>query len=155
MALAIPRHFDLTLTQGGADAFVEGEILTELVPADGLPYVITRAEFQLEQAMPVANGANVEWSICRDTKAAVAPISDPDCFYSNQIWEVAAGATQIWIQDLRHEVSFPAGLFVVEPSIWVQLDSGSTGLSNVMHCRLWYEQQKLSEVEILRLLNNI
>lgn len=154
MAIAISRHFDLTLTQGSNDAFVQGSIVTDLEPADGLAYVITRAEIVRPVPIAMANSALIEWSVTRDTKSAIALMSDPDCMYHDGIAlkMTTSGAT---MDRIRTEVVFEDGLFVVEPYLYVQLDSANTTATNTAYFRFWYEQQKLSEVEILRLLNNV
>jgi len=46
------------------------------------------------------------------------------------------------------------GVFLVEPTIYGQLDSAATGLTLTAYWRIYYEQLALNEVDILRVLNN-
>lgn len=148
----VTRHFDLTLTQGSADAFVQGVINTEIVPENGIGLRMTRLEM-LKPYMPAVAAADRQWSITRDTKTAVANLSDPDCMYADgdKMVLVTSGAVH---QKLREENELNS-VFVVEPQIYIQLDSTATTLTNTFYFRLHYEEVKLSEVEILRLLNNV
>ena len=153
MAANIQRYFDITLTQGAADAFVEDSIQTNLEPADGLAYVITRMEVLRRQVINGTSGF-LEWSVCRDSKTAVAKYDDDECVYSDGFGVLTTTSGRV-LDRLRTEVMLPQPIFVVEPRIWVQFDSNGTSLSNVVDFRFHYETQKLTEVEILRLLNNV
>lgn len=154
MALEIARHFDVRLTQGSADAFVQDTVVTGLLPSDGLAYVITRAEIMYNFIPGLTNALQLQWSITRDTKTAIADYSDPDTLYSDAFGvRVTTSGTMLYEQ--RREIIFPDGLFVVEPYIYCQYDSANTAVSGVLDMRLWYTTQKLTEVEILRLLNNV
>ena len=152
MAVNIARHFDITLVQGAADAFVEGAIVTGLIPADGLAIKLTRAEIFLP--LTAQTNWTREWAFARDTKLAVPTIADPDTLYSDgdEMNFTTSGNTVV---NRRKEIIFPDGVYVVEPNIYVTLDSSTTGLANQVSFRIFYESVKLSEVEILRLLNNI
>lgn len=154
MATQIARHFDVRLTQGAADAFVEGAITTGIDPKDGIGYKVTRIETIRSLVLSSANGNITEWSICRDSKTAVAKLNDDECLFS-AAWGVRNAAGSTFRDDLRAEYSLPDGIVVVEPNIWVQLDSNLTAQAQTVDFRLWYDEVKLSEVEILRLLNNV
>lgn len=154
MAVQIQRHFDTRVVQGGADAFVENAIATSLVPSDGVGFAITRIDALREQGLGTTNNCIIEWSICRDSKTAVAGYTDPECMLA---WKAQTrnAANGIFVEDLLTVFDIPAGLIVVEPYIYVQLDSNLTVLSNAVQFRFYYEEIKLTEVEILRLLNNV
>lgn len=153
MAFTVSRHFDVTLTQGGADAFVQGTIATGLDPSDGIAFVLVG----IEVVFPIPFGgtaSNVQWSVTRDTKTAIAYYDDQDCLYSDGLGTIMQ-TSGMRLQQLRTEVAFDRGIFIVEPSIYAQLDSNATSAANTAYMRLHYEQQKVSELEILRLLNNV
>lgn len=154
MATTILRNFNATLTQGSADAFVEGSISTGLQPADGFAFRILVVEILLAQGLPINNNPRIEWSICRDSKLAVAGLDDEECMYSDAIENrlLTSGAAQTRCL-ITHRPE--GGLLVVEPTIWIQMDSNNTTLSNSADFRLHYDTVKLTEVEILRLLNNV
>lgn len=154
MAVRIERHFDLRVVQGGADAFVEASIATGIEPQDGVGFAITRVDVLREQGLGTTNSAIIEWSVCRDSKVAVAGYTDPECMLA---WKAQTrnAANGIFIEDLLRQFEIPAGLVVVEPNIYVQLDSNATVLTNAVQFRFFYDEIKLTEVEILRLLNNV
>lgn len=147
----VTRYFDVTLTQGSNDAFVEAQIDTGILPENGVGFKILRLEI-LRPYLPGIQACSREWSITRDTKTAVANLSDPDCIYvdGNRCILVTSGMN---IEQLReeHELS---SVYIVEPTIYCQLDSALTVQAATMYMRLHYEEVKMSEVEILRILNN-
>lgn len=151
----VSRYLSLTTTQGGADAFVQAQVDTEIIPADGMGKRITAIEllFTPNFLLSVAADAYVKWSLSRDTKTAIGEYSDTDIVYGDGIefTFLTSGAgvnrhNQMWIP--------PVGIFLVEPIIYAQLDSNATGNTITANWRIHYEDVKLSEVEILRLLNN-
>lgn len=155
MANTIARYLNITTTQGSADAFVQGSVDTGIIPADGMCKKVTAIEllFTPNFLLSISADAFVKWSFTRDTKTAIAEYSDPDCMYGDGIefTFLTSGAgvnrhNQMWIP--------PVGLYLVEPTIYAQLDSNATGNVITANWRIHYEDVKLSEVEILRLLNN-
>jgi hypothetical protein len=153
MAEKIAKYLSASATQGGADAFVETAITTNLVPSDGYAFKLTKMFWDATGYEGLGNNMTTEFGLSRDTKAAVARYSDADCMYYNGyiIEEITSGALQ---RPLSGEVDFPDGIYVVEPTIYLDLDSTGTSATKTLHVRLYYEEVKLSEVEILRLLNN-
>lgn len=141
-------------TQGGADAFVEASVATEIIPADGLALLIENIEIVFAPASfsGLAADSEVFWSICRDTKLAVAEYSDPDCFLMDG-FEFALNASGSSVIQNRWTYTPKNGIPIVEPYIYVQFDSTGTGNAKQMYVRLEYSTVKMSEVEILRILN--
>ena len=151
----VSRYLRMNLLQGGADAFVQGSVATELVPADGLAILITQVEFVFKTVvnLAVVGSYITQWSLTRDTKTAVAFYDDTDCVLSDAVSGAmttsgANGGPQ------RFFYQPPSGIIIVEDTIYGQLDSTNTTLANECDVLIQYENIKLSEVEILRLLNN-
>lgn len=154
MAIAIDRYKTIILTQGGADAFVEGEILTLLVPEQGLGWKLNRIVFQFGDALSALSAdCSIGWSVTRDSKTGVVGYSDADTVYHDGFNVSLTTSGQIVIP-YSHIWLPPDNTIFVEPTIYFQLDSTTTGLANVAAVRLHYEEIKVSEIDILRLLQN-
>lgn len=151
----VPRYLSATLTQGGADAFVQATVLTDIVPENGYGLRVIGVEIEQRTADVVAAAANSIWemSFARDTKAAIADLADPDVWMTWKLVNrvVASGAS---LQECSRLIVPAATSILVEPYVYIQLDSASTGVANVVNVRIHYEEVKLTEIEILRLLNN-
>jgi len=154
MALGIPLTHDVTLTQGSADAFVQGTIATGIVPADGLIQKIVRVVFQFNAQSfdGIASDCSVYWSIARDTKTAVAALSDADSILYDGL-DIAFTTSGAVMVPLTYTYEPSDGFFIAEPNIYVQLDSNATGETMTCNVRMFYEEVRASEVDILRLLN--
>lgn len=151
--VTIARYLTAQCVQGSADSFVQDAITTGLVPADGFAFKLTRMVYDVNPLPLVAN-CDRTFSLTRDTKTAVCKYDDPDTLFMQM--DVARLVTSGgFIAPASGMIDFPDGIYVVEPTIYLQLDSSTTSLTMTMNARFYYEEVKLSEVEILRLLNNI
>jgi hypothetical protein len=154
MAATLARFRNVKCTQGSADAFVQATEYTGIDPSGGKGWMLTR----LEVAIPVLPGiqalsadAEMHWSVSRDSKTAVVSLDDADSIAMGGFFNSLTTSGQVLVPALFvHE--FAPGIIVVEPTIFFQLDSTATGLANVNDFRLYYEEVKLSEVDILRML---
>lgn len=150
----IQRYLSLTATQGGADTFVQASVATDIIPEDGLVYKVLGIDVQLSAAMQTITGdAALYWSFSRDTKSALCALSDPDCMLMDGV--VMPLTTSGWIVlPAAYRYTDMSALYIVEPTIYLQVSSVTTGLVNIVNARIYYEEVKMSEVEILRILNN-
>ncbi len=151
---SVARFRNITLTQGGADAFVQAEEITGIDPSSGQGWLLKRLEVQF----PLASGlqglsadSGVQFGLTRDTKVAVSDLSDSDTIMTDGFFNALTTSGELFVPDL-FVYHFPDGVLVVEPSLFAHLDSSSTGLTLTANMRLYYETVKLSEVEILRML---
>jgi hypothetical protein len=156
MVATIAQFLSGTATQGVADAYAETAITTNLDPAKGMGFKILRIDFAFDTTVAlqsIAADSLFYFGLSRDTKAAVVEMDDTDCIMR---MGVAIALVTSGMTTLPYEYSFtpPDGVFIVEPTTYLQLDSVATGLTLIMHARIYYEEVKLSEIEILRLLNN-
>lgn len=152
--VAIARHRNITCTQGSADAFIEAEEITGIDPSSARGWMLTRLEVMFSQAaglQGLSADSAIQWALTRDTKAALASLDDSDVIVCGGIFNALTTSGEIVVPSLWL-YEFPAGVIVVEPSIYMHLDSAATGLTLTAHARLYYEEVKLSEVEILRML---
>lgn len=154
MANAVAKYIAGTATQGGADAFVEVEIATDLIPADGYAFEIDHVDFEIGSDIS-AIGADhrIAVALSRDAQLAMPVLSAVECYYKRMMnWSLTTSGC--WFNDSTWTWTPPAGIFLVEPSTWFQLDSDSTAIALTVYVRIWYKEVKLTEVEILRLLSN-
>lgn len=153
----IMRYLSGTATQGSADAYVELGIATGIVPADGLALQIERIDIcgkDTDTAWQVGAAQRLMMAVSRDTKTAMPEFSDPDVLWKYVI-EFGISTSGAFTHHRSMSITPPSGLFVVEPTIYFQLDSTSFGQALDFDVRLYYTEVKLSEIEILRLLNNV
>lgn len=156
MATTIARHLSFNSSPGAADVFGQTQFATGLIPADGFAFKILRVVYSFVQTtlfQGISADCDVYWSLTRDTKTAVANLYDQDCINYGGFSISLTTSGQVVIPHV-HEWIPPDGVFIVEPYLYFQLDSTATVLSPEVNGRVYYEEVKLSEVEILRLLNN-
>jgi len=150
----IQRYLSLTNTQGGADTFNETSVATEILPENGLVYKITGIDFMLLNPMQtLAADFYIQWSLTRDTKTAAATIADPDSFLFDRLTLALTTSGAVLIPNVFRYQNLN-GLYIVEPTIYAQLQSATTGLTLVADWRVYYEEVKMNEIDILRVLNN-
>lgn len=154
MSANIARYRNITLTQGGADAFVQSEEITGIDPTTGRAWQLERLELHIPQATAlqgVSADFSITTSLSRDTKTAVAEVNDNDCLATMSLFGALTTSGQIVIASPLI-YTFQPGVLVVEPELFMQLDSAATGLTLTAYARLYYSEVKLSEVDILRML---
>lgn len=150
----IARYLTISMVQGSADAFVQGSVATDIVPEDGLALQVIGMEFVLATALQgVSADFEIAWSLTRDTKLAVTSYSDTECILFDGVAGSLTTSGQILI---GYRFPYPAieGIFLVEPTIYGQLDSSATGLTLTGYWRIYYQEVRMTEVDILRVLNN-
>jgi hypothetical protein len=156
-AIEILKYLPFTCTQGGADAFVEATITTDLVPANGYAFEVDRIECAFTTACGmalIAAASEISFAMAKDTKLAVPELTDQDAYFKIQ-GSCAPVASATLVGDVMPSfIVRPDKMVIVEPEIYAQLDSTNTTKTLVLNGRIFYREVKLTEVEILRLLNN-
>ncbi len=154
MATGIARFRNMTLTQGSSDAFVQASEVTGIDPGAGRGWLCKRLELEF----PIASGLQgmsadsaVSFAMTRDSKAAVSGLDDSDTMAVISFSNALTTSGEVIVPN-TWKYEFPEGVIVVEPTIYCHLDSTATGLTMTGNVRLYYEEVKLSEVEILRML---
>jgi hypothetical protein len=155
MPLNIAKYFDLTATQGGADAFIETSVATGIESANGviLKLSLVEVKFPASTFYTLAADMFMGWSLTRDTKATIVNYDDADCLMAGgtELTLITSGCVNI---PNSYLYAPPDGIFMAEPTLYFQLDSTGTGAANVAYVRIHYTEVKASEIDILRLLNN-
>ena len=154
MAVNIARYRNLQPVQGGADAFVQVAETTGIDPVSGRAWMLRSMDICFPQDNALANVSadfSIHWSLTRDSKAAIAGLDDGDCIVAGGIYGSLTTSGQIVLPACYHH-EFESGIMAVEPTLYFQLDSNATGLTLSPDVRLYYDEVKLSEVDILRML---
>jgi hypothetical protein len=142
------------MTQGSADAFAQGSVSTGIVPEEGIGLEVIGLEFVMPISLnTISADSEILWSLARDTKTAVVSFNDDDCItYDGRSFALTTSGTYEIHNSYRYAPVH--GTFLVEPTIYGQVDSTSTGLTITAYWRIYYQEVKMSEVDILRVLNN-
>lgn len=143
----------ISLTQGSADAFVQGSVLTGLSGRSAYNVRAAFVEFPNAAALAAAIGADQEISVSvtRRSKTAIATMADSDTLFA---WKFAFSlVTSGFIMiPLVHSV-FPAiEVPIVEETLYAQLDSSGTAISNLAVVRLDVELDTMSDIDRLNLI---
>lgn len=145
----------ITLTQGGADAFVQGSVATNLANS-GYAWNLVRARFMLRNpgTIMAATGADFEisTSVTRRSKAAIPNLADVDVITAYQRMKIMDTAVGFVIADLSFKEEYEPPIVLPEETIYAQLDSTGSGLTLVGDWKLEYELVKISEVDRLTIL---
>lgn len=154
MAAIVQRYLDISMTQGGADTFVQGSVDTDILPENGLAFLVKAIEFyNFQNWATIGTDFYVQWSLSRDTKAAICQPTDADCMSYDATYN-GLTTSGTWSWPARFAYVPTSGLYIVEPTIYGQLASAGSGQAQSGMFRIYYDEVKLSEVEILRVLNN-
>jgi hypothetical protein len=154
MALNIARWLDIRLVQGGADAFVQGSAATDIVPEDGLILQIESIDVLIVSTLAsVAADLVLEWSVTRDTKTAVANLDDVDTILADKLSHSLTTSGAAWVSQLYRYTQLK-GLYLVEPTVYAQLDTTGAGGAYTFDVRIFYTEVRASEIDILRVTTN-
>lgn len=151
----VAQFRNITLTQGSADAFVQGTEPTGIDPAHGIGWELTRIELFFANTVTLealSADNSVAWSLTRDSETAVMSLDDADCLHANGFAVPLTTSGEVFVPRL-YVWTPPPGLVIVSPNLYAQLDSTGTGLTLVATMRVYYESVKLSELEVLRMLS--
>lgn len=145
------KYLKALLTQGGANAFVQGSITTGLSGETRLAY---RVRHMLLQTPDVVAGASFDWDISftRKSVAAVPAISD-----KSTIWKMRANSgfttSGFLMREAIMERFFDEDEFIiVEDPLYWQYDSTGFGAAGTIHVALGYEEAPIADDDRLNLL---
>jgi len=150
----IARFRNIQPVQGSPDAFAQVSEITGIDPTNGRAWMLRKMEvcFPLDNVLQnISADCSIHFSLTRDSKTAIAGLDDGDCIAARSVFVSLTTSGQVVIPGL-FEYDFPDGVMVVEPALYFQLDSATTGLTLSPDVRLYYDEVKLSEVDILRML---
>lgn len=153
MALKLLSYLYGTMTQGGADAFVQASIATPLANASG--FAATVREIVIEwPRISVAASVNMELALTRKTLAAMPNITEKSLI---QKWKYAvdmatSGAIFNPTGVLINQYADDVAPLIVESTIYCQLDSNATTLTGTAYIRIGYTLDKIADVDRLNII---
>lgn len=152
MAIQQLQFKTINLLQGGADAFVEGSAATGIDPSTGRAWLVRRVETLLVTTQAIISAdAQLQYSLTRQSHAASADYGDDDVIFADGFANALTTSGEILLPRLRIWEP-PGDVLVVGDTIYAQLDSDATGITMQAYMRIWYEEVKVTELEILRIL---
>jgi hypothetical protein len=144
----------VTVTQGGADAFVNSAIQTGISTLGNFGWLLHRVDYTIRTAAAGIQGvsadAEIQVQLCRKTQTAIIDFEDQDLLMDQQFALSLTTSGQVWIPE-SHVWYPPDNMVVVDPEISVSVDSDATGLTLVVDTRVYYFPVSMSQMDILRL----
>jgi hypothetical protein len=143
-----------TITQGGADAFVQAQITTGLSGETRKAYRVR--DLVIEYLSTIGgNAGSVEISFSRKSLAAMPALSDKHCIWRSEIRLSVLTSVGVFQSDDMIRQTFEDDEFlIVEDPLYMQLDSTGTGATNVATFALGYEEVAIADDDRLELLVN-
>lgn len=139
-----------TLTQGGADAFVQATIATPLTNAtEELCLLVREILIELPNVNPVSGG-RFELTLTRKSQTAIPTLTST---YQSLITKLsrAVGVTTsggiVWDPLPLIQYDTESGPRIVEQNIYAQFDSAATGGTNTAYVRIGYTLESISAVD--------
>ena len=152
MAVKALQFKTISMLQGGADAFVQGQLSTLINPSDGVGWMVKKIEMAFSTALAaVSADFNVKYALSRLTKAAMPDYSADDVILADGFSGSLTTSGQIVLPQLI-SYDVPDGVLVVGDTLYAQLDSDATALTIQAYMRIWYEEVRVTELEILRMI---
>jgi len=141
------------VTQSGADTFTQAVIDTNIQVdgKSGWSIAGLRAYWPLGYSSAVADQ---HASIIVSTQPTTVTTFDQDEEIVRLDWAVSntGGVAVAYPLELIQDVLLFEPRLTVQPSLYVGISSAGTGLTNVMYYELFYTVEKLTDLELLRLL---
>lgn len=143
----------ISLTEGSADAFVQGSVLTGLSGRQAYNVRAFYLEFPTPQTLAgnLSADSSIEVTITRRSKTAIPNLTDSDVLHKwsfiNSLTtsgEVFFEATRLYMPDLE--------VPVVEETLYAQLDSSAIGVALVAIVRMDVEIDTMSDIDRLNLI---
>lgn len=152
MALKLPPSpLIISLVQGGADAFVQGSVVTGLGARQA--YALKGVGIQLLSNIPATEAANIQVAITRRSKTAMPNVSDPDVLHYFEIHARSLSAVGFAANMSRYIYQLaPFNIPLVEDPIYACLDSAATTIVNSVIVRLDVELDSISDIDRLNLI---
>lgn len=143
----------ISATQGSADAFIQGSVLSGLSGRSA--YNLRAVSFEITGyvASSLANASEISLAITRRSKAAMPAISDSDVLWKRQ-WQfklTTSGA--VFIPTMcGTDIIGLAELPLVEETLYAQLDSSTTAATLTAIIRMEVELDTMSDIDRLNLI---
>ena len=147
-----PTPLVISMTQGSADAFVQGSVLTGISGRQA--YNVRRFALQLVNAAAlsaIAADYEITVAITRRSKTAIPNISDSDVIWMSSFYVAATTSGVVYVPaytEFTPDYETP----IVEETIYAQLDSTATGVAVNAIVRLEVDIDTMSDIDRLNLI---
>lgn len=155
---ALVQQVNVTVTQGGADAFAVTTIETGISTAARFGWLIDSVEFHFGTAIsatPQTADCDAQLILTKEqiTPTSLITPSDEDYIagYRLAMPGIAAAVNQ-YVINLDYKWAAPPNTVVVAPRLQFAIDSSGTTATNVGYVRVNYFPMELSEMDLLRLI---
>lgn len=137
-----------TVQQGSADAFAEGELQTGLSNITGSCWRVRRIEFYVAALASADSDITVQLS--GKSLAAVNVLAN-SCiaavYRKVELTTSGSPVYEIWPNAQVYDRDYE--LLIVEESVYLTVDSSSTGAQNVAGVKIWVESRSITQTERL------
>jgi len=144
------KYLQAVATQGSADAFVEAEFQTGLSNVTRQAYRVRSIEWLLNQSL-IGADCYIQAVLRRNSASAIG-FTNPNAILGLFNRAVELTTSGMITQDLWPNITlYPRDmdLLIVEESLYLDLDSNGTSLSNIIICRIGVELRNITENERL------
>jgi hypothetical protein len=140
-----------SITQTAPDTFTEAAIPTRLTVDGKTGWRLVELSVFFENGNTLSLVVDCSATLILSTESGLQSFIDPDYVVSTD-WAIngTALSTSSVMVDRHRAVSCER--VTVQPFVYLQCDSSSTGVACVMSYRLAYELVKLTDLEVMRLL---
>lgn len=141
----------ISMTNGAADAFVQGSVITGLSGRQAYNVIAVYFEFVFGAWGTPVDADNYELAISRRSKSAMPNISDSDVIWktANRYWQAVDGSG--W-RTVSGQYNFDREVPIVEETIYAQFDSAGSAVVSTAIVRLEVELDTMSDIDRLNLI---
>lgn len=141
------------VTQSAADAFTALSFTTGLSGLDNKGYKLISVQAELPNYGNVAGIGNRELALSRATKAAMPFVSDDDVLFKvrQTVYNLNIGTQEIYNS---FEDVLEADVLIIEPQIFVLLDTNLTGVANTVPFRLTMQETTVTDSQRISILQS-
>jgi len=159
MATKSVQFLSFTATQGAANGFIQATVATGVTPQVGYGLILLGWEWQLAPTSSVSAAAtmfNLNVVMTKDTQTAILGETNTNVLSASGLLVFGPAAANVGLGLIQQPVAIDlqkyGQILAVTPNLYVSVDS--TGLTSALTVegRIFYESIKLSELEILRIL---
>jgi len=140
------------VTQTGADTFTAVAIDTNLSSEGKVGWVIKSLKAFWENGYTAAASDQTISGIIASQATVTTPSDPEELVRVNYAVANTGGVAVAYPLELQKKVDAAEDRVTVQPTLYAQLSSVTTGLTNVMYLELEYEEVRMTELEFLRLL---
>jgi hypothetical protein len=143
----------VAVTQGGADTLTQVAIPTSLTADGRMGWLIKRLTAMWSNGY-TSVAADQKMSAILSTKPTTATIPTDSEELARVVYAVSntAGVAVAYTMELQKTTLAAADRVTVQPYLYATVESAGTALANLVYFEIEYEDVKMTDLEVLRLL---